>query len=1452
MKKTQFFILLAILSYVSQAQYLDFTQVVPETVLLPEQDFMKLHSDDIGDIVAGDLDNDGDIDYVSYDTVGAYQRVKVFMNDGNNQFAGSFVTINSDFDYVNDAKKLADIDNDGDIDIVQRYENANGTFLRVYFNDGAGNFTASNASQNLGSRSYHYNFFLADFNNDGYLDMLTFIGTSVQMWLNDTHGVFTYSVGWATSNPLLRVVGTDVLDYNADGFPDIFVNDDDSFLLINNGTGQFTYQYISGTNFSGNAIFLKDIDNDNDFDAIVEVNNNQYVDHIKFYTNDGNNNFAQIQSLEIQTDNYFPIAFSDINTDGNIDLIPIYSSVNNVPVILNDGSGHFSFDYSNYLPYSYEIGGSYHNPHINFHLVDLDNDSDIDILVNGVPNLVMINENGKYLTAGTVHIDRATVNMSMETPNYPSAETFTKSIMKLELADIDGDGIKDLLAGGIAVGNNPVTRIYKGTASGFDPIPYKYFRGLRKGNAMFADLNNDSNPDVVVIGRSFNNKNIAKYYLNDGLGNFTEYTFDFESSLNNVSRIFDVSLGNFNADSFPDIALISGDLTGSQLTIYFNDGTGNTPTHSNIASQNSHSKILTFDANADQVDDIYALNVLYINDGAGNMQPSLDLSAISSGSNEALDIDVDNDGDIDLLVETYLQLSNLRSRTVLYTNDGNGNYSLFNDASYSNTIIAEASVVDINNDNYKDIFGIHRKRDATGTGFVYRNYLYLNQYGKFYELLSDGFTTQDETSDLKEDSFYFSDFTWNDLNADNLPDLIEFDLNNPNYLVIKYNNGVSNANDLHFEASNYVITRVDENPVYNTQNITNYLTNNTSGISASYYNNLSDAENQTNPLPGTILNATQHSMPICARLEQAGNVSYYSFDLDIDPPVYIFHPNVVDIGNDGTEEINLYNYIDYGVYRFYHTQNDAMTGNNPISGTNFILNQPETTLWFTDRNHLMPVSPMRFRLLDGSDYTYNVQRIPFNLYVVNSQSTTLNLDDHYTQPIDLGFGFNYFYNSSNQLLMGDNGIVSFDLNKAGNYCRWSISDTIPNANSFEKNAIYGVYQDVDNRLGTGTIGYSHIGTAPFRKFIAFYHQTPLFNCNNTTMTSQIVLYETYNFIDVQVGERTPCTNWNNGNGVLGIIDITGGNAYTPPGRNTSAWTATDEAWRFRPDFSFPDFQYIICDANVDGIESFDLSVIQSHYSGSTVSIHLTKEDAETNMNPITGNYTNISNAQTIYARVNNGSTTEIKNVLIAAIDCNADYDIDGVPTNTEDINANGNYGDDDTDNDGIPDFVDDDDDGDMVLTQFELVNTRPSPRTLNSYSDTDGDGTPNYLDDDDDGDGTLTINEDYNGDANPTNDDINNNGIPDYLDDQVTANIIYLPDSAIHIYPIPAKDRLHIDFNIDITDAKMKLYTQDGKLIQQEMLHISQNLITLPETKGIYYLKILTDKGEMNKSIIVR
>lgn len=75
-----------------------------------------------------------------------------------------------------------------------------------------------------------------------------------------------------------------------------------------------------------------------------------------------------------------------------------------------------------------------------------------------------------------------------------------------------------------------------------------------------------------------------------------------------------------------------------------------------------------------------------------------------------------------------------------------------------------------------------------------------------------------------------------------------------------------------------------------------------------------------------------------------------------------------------------------------------------------------------------------------------------------------------------------------------------------------------------------------------------------------------------------------------------------------------------------------------------------------------------------------------------------------------------------------DGDNDGVPSIEEDLNGNGFMFDDDTDEDGLPNFRDIDDDGDGVTTRREI--TDDNGVIILPYPDADNDGVPDFLDPD--------------------------------------------------------------------------------------------------------------------------
>lgn len=191
-------------------------------------------------------------------------------------------------------------------------------------------------------------------------------------------------------------------------------------------------------------------------------------------------------------------------------------------------------------------------------------------------------------------------------------------------------------------------------------------------------------------------------------------------------------------------------------------------------------------------------------------------------------------------------------------------------------------------------------------------------------------------------------------------------------------------------------------------------------------------------------------------------------------------------------------------------------------------------------------------------------------------------DDLWSQTVNLPFNFCFYGNSYNQMLVGTNGVITFNLTgwtpgSAGFlYCPWSFNTAIPNTGFPIKNAIYGVYQD-SNILSPPVTDPSiqnvnyyvldvGVNAAPNRVFIANFNELPQYQCNNSVglQTSQIVLHEGTNIIEVFVKKRTTCATWQGGVGVIGLQNIDGTLATVPPGRNSGTWSTTNEAWRFTP------------------------------------------------------------------------------------------------------------------------------------------------------------------------------------------------------------------------------------------------------------------------------------------------
>ncbi len=219
--------------------------------------------------------------------------------------------------------------------------------------------------------------------------------------------------------------------------------------------------------------------------------------------------------------------------------------------------------------------------------------------------------------------------------------------------------------------------------------------------------------------------------------------------------------------------------------------------------------------------------------------------------------------------------------------------------------------------------------------------------------------------------------------------------------------------------------------------------------------------------------------------------------------------------------------------------------------------------------------------LDAAETTsYEVSSIPFSppFPTLGGTQMPVDQDDIWSPKIVLPFEFCFMGDVYNSAQVGSNGIVSFNAsNAAGGPSGYSFNQTIPNTGFPQLNAIYGVYQDTNpnptnNNWDNPNINYQVLGNYPCRALVVSFNELAQFGCSSDSeadqligpQSSQIVIYEITNIIEVYVKRRVPCTSWQDGVGLIGVQNSTGTIAFSPPDRNTGAWSATEEAWRFTP------------------------------------------------------------------------------------------------------------------------------------------------------------------------------------------------------------------------------------------------------------------------------------------------
>ncbi|WP_448606626.1 T9SS type B sorting domain-containing protein [Paenimyroides ceti] len=228
-------------------------------------------------------------------------------------------------------------------------------------------------------------------------------------------------------------------------------------------------------------------------------------------------------------------------------------------------------------------------------------------------------------------------------------------------------------------------------------------------------------------------------------------------------------------------------------------------------------------------------------------------------------------------------------------------------------------------------------------------------------------------------------------------------------------------------------------------------------------------------------------------------------------------------------------------------------------------------------------------LKTGKTDTYTVSSIPYDPpfpFTGSPNAVNLTADDQWSQIIDLGFDFCFFDQSRNKVLINDNGALTFSINgeggvyNAGGPTGYAWNTLVPSpppafgGGPLYRSAIFGAMQDLypTDSPADYSVNYEVVGSYPCRTLVFNVYNAASYRiteCGGQLLnTTQIVLYEGTNIIDIYVKDRSLCMGWPNsgtpGGGVIGIQNEEGTVGFTPPDRNTGAWEAHNEAWRFTP------------------------------------------------------------------------------------------------------------------------------------------------------------------------------------------------------------------------------------------------------------------------------------------------
>ncbi len=532
----------------------------------------------------------------------------------------------------------------------------------------------------------------ADLNGDGLLDIVisahvhqripaTVYTQVINVVFGEGDGKFSEPVNLASitttnaSNPrTLRLA-----DFDQDGTIDILalnVNTSSLYLLRGTGDGNFSPVEVMPIATTLNDFKTVDLNQDGVLDLVGATSDTRSLGYM---LGNGDGTFANFVAVVTVTNNLYFSTFpgrnyatSDMDGDGDIDIVYTHYSVGTVNVLTNDGSLNFTSAVS--LPAPRPFGGSGTSLMYSVFVGDFNGDALVDIAYgaigytsNNTGSLGMFIRN----SSGFTYTYQDGVDAIAHYPGNWAGNS--------DPVDIDGDGDLDLIVGSVTNSNfgefaSVLRNLGDGTfAANNISLPFtdnSDYEAINRENdtkgILAGDYNGDGMLDLIAFrsavgftqGSAYSTVSIV---LADRPGEFASNDIlHYDYSVNAPQRFFES--GDFNNDGIVD--LWSPRYQGvSRTWLGIGDGTFNDPIIATPAIGNEFlSKGFTGDFDKDGNLDIFWLG----NGGIQNGPTSRLLAALGNGDgtftrtftlpyshSEVLPADFNGDGYIDFAVRNF-------------------------------------------------------------------------------------------------------------------------------------------------------------------------------------------------------------------------------------------------------------------------------------------------------------------------------------------------------------------------------------------------------------------------------------------------------------------------------------------------------------------------------------------------------------------------------------------------------------------------------------------------------------------------------------------------------------------------------------------------------------------------------------------------------------------------------